>query len=197
MQMNTLLAVSVILLSLVLAFPLYADTTAYVSPRPSVLGNARVPDADINTNLLSAIAKNNTVSSLNVSVSAVNGIVILQGNVTVDSDASEFIALAFSIPGVLDIDTSHFTANNQPLSINLILSAKVRGAIVRGKAFGDATIDHLPINIYTNNGIVYLSGMVDSTAQMIYAIKLAQAVPGVPRVISMLNVKAGAVTLPN
>jgi hyperosmotically inducible periplasmic protein len=182
---------ALLILSILFSYsPLYADVVAHTIPALPT-GTPRLPDADVNSALLQLIAADNMIATLNVSISTQNGIVSLQGQVDAESQAKEFIALAASTPGVQNVDVSRFTyPKNQPIPFNLVLTAKVTGALVREKVFPGATINSLPISIDTNYGIVYLRGTVDSTAQMIYAIKIAQAVPGVPRVISILQVRS-------
>lgn len=190
------IAIKIVVLSAVLlgCSPLYADTVPQYITTNSGTGYTAASDPDINSALLIKIANDSTVASLNVSISTHNGMVSLTGTLTSEDAAAQFIALAMSTQGVKDVDTSQLKLTGGiPLSINLILTAKVKGALIRGKAFGEATLTTLPITITTNNGIVYLKGIVDSQAQMIYAIKIAQAVPGVPRVISMLTVKVNTV----
>lgn len=188
MRILTATIKTIFISTLLFSFPLQAATVAnYVSTLP---GNPTLPDVDINSALLEKVAKDSIISSLNVSITTQKGIVSLQGKVNSETEAEQFIAVASSIPGVQDVDVSQLTTvQSGPLPIELILTAKVKGALVRGKAFGDTTVNSLPISVITSNGIVYLKGIVDSTAQMIYVIKLAQATPGVPRVISELVVR--------
>lgn len=188
MSVLNMIMKAALLCLLLISLPLHAATVANVVG--GLPGNPYVPDPDINNALLQAVAKDNIIASLNVSLTTHNGIVSLVGQVNSDSEAGEFIAVAMSIPGVKDVNTSQLTTLQfKALSTDLVLTAKVKGSLVRGKAFGDATVNTLPISVITSNGIVYLKGTVDSTSQMIYAIKIAQMTPGVPRVISELAVR--------
>lgn len=156
-----------------------------------------VPDSSINAAFLQQVSAYPDLAQLNVGVSTRNGVVILTGTLSSEALAAKTIALADSITGVKDVDASQLTLTGGKIIPNdVLLNSKVIGTLIRGQAFPGATINNLPITVTTNHGIVYLKGVVDTQAQMIYVIKLAQGVPGVPRVISELTVKQSAVQLP-
>lgn len=168
---------------------LHAATTAnIITGGPQITGD--FSDPGITTAINNAVSESSSVSNLNISISVYNRVVSLTGTVNNASEAANMVAVVESVPGVINTDTSQLTlTGGKPLPFNLILTAKVKGSLVREQAFGKIKVEQLPITVETNNGIVYLKGTVNSQAQLFYVIKVVQAVPGVPRVISELTVK--------
>jgi osmotically-inducible protein OsmY len=75
------------------------------------------------------------------------------------------------------------------LSDDAILSAKVRGALVREQAFGEGfTLYNLPITLQTTNQIVYFYGVLPNYMTILRVVNVTYAVPGVRGVVSWLRV---------
>ncbi len=186
------------LLSTLLLLPFgLANAEVTVNVINTMPASPYVADSSINAAFLQQISDRPDLAQLNVGVSTRDGTVILTGTLPSEALAAKIIALADSITGVKDVDASQLTlTGGKIISNDVLLNSKVIGTLIRGQAFPGATIEKLPIKVTTNRGIVYLKGIVDTQAQMIYAIKLAQGVPGVPRVISELAVKQSSVQLP-
>ncbi len=129
-------------------------------------------------------------SARNIGVETKTGIVFLSGNVDTDSEASAAIEIAASTEGVVDVDASKLSVqmSNHPVADSMV-TAKVKGAFMREKLFGDNPIAAISIHAETKDGVVFLTGTADNAAQAENAEKLAKTVNGVTRVESTVKVK--------
>ena len=146
-------------------------------------------DTTIMSNVKSKIAADATISGLNVTVTSQGGVVSLVGQVNTDAEASKLIEIAESTPGVKDTDTAKLSVlkSDQPFT-DMVITAKVRGTYIQEKLFSDKDISVTEINVETKNGIVYLSGTVDSQEKANNAVNLAKSISGVKSVESKIVV---------
>ena len=155
------------------------------SPVVFASSNARntISDSAITMSIKGKMAKEPVVSSTAISVETNDGVVTLSGNAKSDTEAYTAIELAESTEGVRDINSSNLKVegSNQPLT-DSIITAKVKGAFVREKIFGDRPISVTGINVETKEGVVYLSGNVKNKKQADNAVRLANSVKDVQRV---------------
>lgn len=147
-------------------------------------------DSDISSGIQSQFAADKTTSDLNVKVSSKAGVVMLKGKINTDAEADKLIQIAASTQGVKDVNTSQLTVKESKHSMaDTAITAKVKGAYVREKIFGDKDISVMGVNVETTNGIVYLTGTVETKSQADNAVKLAKSIHGVKKVESKLDVK--------
>lgn len=146
-----------------------------------------VPDKVILAKVKSKIATDTALSSYKMNVSSTDGIVTLDGTVKSDTDASALVQIAQSIEGVKDVNTKELKIENstQPFT-DIMITAKIKGTYLREKLAGK----NVPaaLSVETNNGVVYLSGSVDTKEQEVNAENLAKAVNGVKSVNSRIKV---------
>ena len=141
-------------------------------------------DAVITKTLKDLIQHSKILSKLDVKISTNKGIVTLTGNVDSDTQASSLIEHAESIIGVSDVDASNLTVKNsqQPLK-DMIITAKVKGLMIREELLGEKDIAAINTSVETKNGIVYLSGVIDNEKQIDNAIDIIKkSVPEVKKV---------------
>lgn len=141
-------------------------------------------DANITHALKKLIQESKTLSKLNVHVSTTKGIVMLEGTVDSDTQVTSLIEHAESIIGVSDVDTSKLTTKDgkQPLA-DTIITAKIKGLLIREKLFGEKDIAAINTSVETKDGVVYLSGVVDNQKQIDNAIEMIKKyVPEVKKV---------------
>jgi hypothetical protein len=138
----------------------------------------------------------NQVADLPITVSASSGMVELIGKVN-DKDAVLLIATVLTTDGVKDVGLGGLTQiNGTPLSNDIITSARVTAALYNAHLYGDLeSVSKMPVTVYTNGGIVFLDGTVDTQPIMANSINTARRVPGVQRVISRMYVKFSPVSI--
>lgn len=151
--------------------------------------HSMVRDAEIVSTIENKIAANKTIHPATIKITSKDGIVKLEGTTMTDNDASNIVEIAESTPGVRDTDTSELKVqeSNQPMT-DTYITAKVKGKFVREKLFGDKEVSVTRINVETKNGIVYLTGSVNSKSEAENAAKLAKSIEGVKKVEAKLDV---------
>lgn len=153
--------------------------------------NVVVPDKTLTKNVQAVIAADPTVSKLPITITTVNGVVTLTGNVNTDEEASSLIQDASSVVGIKDVDASKMVVkqSTQPYT-DTVITAKVKGAFIREQLFGDKTVPMMSISVETTNGTVYLTGTADNQAQADEAVTIAKSVDGVNSVKTTVQVKS-------
>lgn len=151
---------------------------------------AIVDDSMITTKIKAKMLADKAVHSLGISVETKEGIVSLTGNVKTEAEAAAAIELAAATPGVKDVNASGLAVegSTQPIT-DAIITAKVKGAFIREKLFGDKLDSVSTVSVETKQGVVYLSGTLKTANEAQNASKLAKAVAGVKRVESSISVK--------
>lgn len=150
-------------------------------------------DAQITTDVQSKLSADKTISGQAIKVTTKNGVVTLTGNVNTDAEASKAVEIASATTGVKDTDTSKLTVkeSKQPFT-DTAITAKVKGTFIREKLFGDKDVSVMNVNVETTNGVVYLTGTVDTKAEADNAVKLAKSVSGVKSVESKIQVNGSS-----
>ena len=148
-------------------------------------------DSAITSSVKSKIAADSSLSGNTISVTTKDGVVMLSGKVSSDTQASEATEVAQSTEGVKDVDATKLTVNDsqQPFTDTLI-TAKVKGMFIQQKLFGDKDVAAMTIQVETNNGVVTLGGTADNQAQADNAVKIAKTVSGVKEVKSNIKISA-------
>jgi hyperosmotically inducible protein len=153
-------------------------------------GTLTPADAEIVSDINAKFAADNTTSDLKVKVSSHAAVVTLSGKVNTDEEADKLIQIAESTQGVKDVKTQNLTVKNSKHRMSdTVITAKVKGIYVREKLFGDKDIAVMGVSVETTNGIVYLTGTVETKTEADNAVKYAKSVKGVKKVVSKLEVK--------
>lgn len=150
--------------------------------------NTPVSDEGIVSNIQSKI---NTIKALRDSdfkVTSRSGIVIISGNAKSEDDALNTIMIAAALRSVRDVDASYLTVNNIKLLQDNVIAAKVKGAFIRESLLANNSQNRIVMTIEVKNGVVTLSGNMDSQERIDNAISIAKSVPGVKDVQSKMTV---------
>ncbi len=142
-----------------------------------------VEDATITASVKSKLMWNDHTDGLEINVDTLYGNVTLSG--TADSAAAMELAerLAANTDGVRSVDNRLSIDANQPTreiagtASDAWITSKVKSTLLFS-----SNVDGLDIDVDTNNGVVTLSGEVDSGAERDLAIELAGNIRGVKNV---------------
>lgn len=96
-------------------------------------------------------------------------------------------ALATQSPNMQLADTTTVVTTVQPTDTSITTDIKER--FLKEKVFGDADIAAFTIHVETKDGVVFLTGTADNTAQADNAMAIVKAVPGVKSVNSQVQIK--------
>jgi len=148
------------------------------------------PDQEIENAVKEAFLLDPRVNSFDVSVSSVKGVVTLDGNVDNLKAKRAATEDAKNIVGVWRVKNG-MSVRSQAQMSDLEIKNKIRKALIR-----DPYINRYDINITVVDGVVYLSGAVDSYYEKAQADDVASRVNGVIAVENNISVNAtgGALT---
>lgn len=148
-----------------------------------------VEDSAITAKVKSKILAEDELSVFKIEVKTDNGIVKLSGEVNSEQGFYDAIELAHSLDGVQDVDASNLkvvSKSQHPID-DSIITAKVKGILLREKIFGDKAVKLLGIKVVTKNGVVRLSGKADNKEQMHNIEKVTKQVKGVKEVVNDIS----------
>lgn len=130
------------------------------------------------------------IKTLDISVTTMNKNVALTGKLDTDMQYEEAVSLAQSVDGVANVDADKLMVSESkaPLS-DTYITAKAKGTIMKEKLFGDKAVEYWPVSIETKDGVVYLSGAVDTDIERANIVKLIEGIKGVKSVKSGITVK--------
>ena len=149
-----------------------------------------VSDTALVSTIKEKFSEDKMLSDLNINIASKEGVVTLSGKVNTDAEADKLIQIAETTPGVTDVITSELTAKESKRAMSdTTITAKVKAKYLSEKVFGDKDISLLGVNVETTNGIVYLSGMVDTQEEADNAVKFAKEIRNVKKVESKLEIK--------
>ncbi len=147
-------------------------------------------DSVITTKITAKYTKNNNLNPLKILVSTQDGIVSLSGHVKDKQAFMEALRLAKVTRGVKVVDTENLEIKPVNTAFtDAYITAKVETAVLKAKVMDDESIPLAGINAKTADGIVTLHGNVNSNASIIAILKRVNAIQGVKKIISYLQVK--------
>ncbi|MCT7655768.1 molecular chaperone OsmY [Oceanimonas sp. NS1] len=152
---------------------------------------ALMNDSVITGKVKSALLNDEGVSSVDISVETDNGRVVLSGFVPEQRQAERAVAVAQGVKGVTAVDDQlHVQARGEAEGGSL--AGLAGDALVTGKIkamlLADEMVAGTSVSVETDNGVVHLSGEVDSQAQAEQAARLARKVDGVATVKNDIRV---------
>ncbi len=152
-------------------------------------------DIWIKSKLVTTYTLNSRLNPFAIEVEVNQGIVTLSGTVETNVDRDLAVELARGVSGVNDVmnllqldDTLVPHAKHERDFADYVNDANVT-AQVKLRLLWNATTEGLRINVTTRDGIVTLSGTVDSEARRNLAIRIARDTQGVREVVAELEVK--------
>ncbi|MBA3536467.1 MAG: BON domain-containing protein [Tatlockia sp.] len=147
-------------------------------------------DSNITATIEGLYSKSPVLRRQPITVITIEQQVVLAGTLDSRQQYERAVTLASSVLGVDVINTDNLVvkSSKEPLK-DSYLTAKVKGMFLKEKLFGSKDIELWPIAVETKDATVHLTGQVRTELQRTNLIKLAQAVQGVKKVDSNINVK--------
>jgi osmotically-inducible protein OsmY len=172
-------------------------TTAHATTKDRSAGTV-VDDATVTTEVKSKLMANDQTHALNINVDTDSGVVTLAGTATSAKEKSEAARVARSVNGVKSVKnqlviSSDSSANPQTLSAKTKVEAgKAADSTkdgwvttkVKSKFAASSAVKASDVSVETTNGVVTLTGTVDSAEAKQAAIEQAQQTEGVKSVNS-------------
>lgn len=116
------------------------------------------------------------------------GVVRFEGDADSANQIIQIVESTESQPGVTDVDVTAVKISANGL-MDQVITAKVNGTFVREKLFGGLGSAAFPVKVNTTNGVVTLTGEVDSQNIVDKAVQLASHVVGVKNVVSDIKIQ--------
>lgn len=163
-------------------------TAACSSTRTQRAPGEQVDDAALLTSVKSALAAESAEMAADVNVDVNRGDVKLSGFVDNANDKSRAVAVAKGVDGVKSVQNDIAVGSSSTAGEVIddsILTAKVKTALI---ASPDTKAHQ--INVETKDGVVQLSGFVDTNTAKSAATTVAKSVTGVKDVKNELSVKS-------
>jgi hyperosmotically inducible protein len=143
----------------------------------------------ITTKITAKFTKNKNLNPLKLSVSTTDGVVKITGYVTNNQGFVDALRLANSTKGVVLVDTDGLEIKRVNTALtDTYITAKVEAAVLKAKVLDDESIPLVGINAKTINGVVTLSGQVNSKAATYAILKRVNEIRGVKKIISKLTI---------
>jgi len=160
------------------------------NPETEGLG-ARVADLEIKTLVSADLLQNSELAEKHIATEVKDRKVTLSGTVETAAQKNQAEQIAWQVTGVQGVTDNLSAANAQtnPESVDEKLAHRVEFELYSTKAISLKTVQ-----IHAENGTVTLTGNVTSRAEKLLAVKTAQSVEGVRKVVDNLSVPDEALT---
>lgn len=153
----------------------------------------------ITTKVKAKFAADDVVKASQIDVTTANGVVTLTGNVDSEAAKTRALELARDTKGVMrvvDMIAARGASGNgdAPEPDRTVGEAFDDAGItvgVKSRLLDDPQVKGLQIDVDTRDGVVFLTGSVESDAQMQKAIELARSAKGVQDVQANLTIQKG------
>ena len=147
-------------------------------------------DSVITTKITAKFTQNRYLNPLKISVSTDHGTVTLKGHVKDNKAFMEALRLTAETKGVTLVNTDDLDIKRvNTMFTDAYITTKVEAAVLKAKVLDDESIPLVGINASTTNGVVTLSGNVQDYKSVTAILKRVNAVRGVKKIISSLQVQ--------
>lgn len=149
-----------------------------------------INDSVITAKITAQFAKSNTINPLKISVDTQDGVVTLSGYVKNKQAFVDALRISSNTRGVKDVKDNELYIKKVNLTLtDALITARVETAVLKAKVLDDESIPLLGINAKTINGEVTLTGTVNNAQSIAYIIKRVNAINGVKKISTFLEVK--------
>ncbi|AHE59345.1 molecular chaperone OsmY [Escherichia albertii] len=154
----------------------------------SKVGNF-MDDSTITAKVKAALVDHDNIKSTDISVKTDQKVVTLSGFVESQAQAEEAVKAAKSVEGVVSVSDKLHVRDSKESSVKGYAGDTAITSEIKAKLLADDTVPSRHVNVETTDGVVQLSGTVDSQAQSDRAESIAKAVDGVKSVKNDLKTK--------
>jgi len=163
----------------------------------SILMSCASTEVGITTKVQAKLAADDIVKASQIDVTTTNGVVTLTGNVDTEEQKDQALALARNTKGVVSvvdmISTRRASGGGDAPDANRTVGETFDDAgitmRVKGRLLDDPLVKGLQIDVDTRDGVVFLTGSVESDAQRDKAIDLARHTEQVQDVQANLTIQ--------
>ena len=146
-------------------------------------------DSAITAKVKAALVDHDNIKSTDISVKTDQKVVTLSGFVESQAQAEEAVKVAKGVEGVTSVSDKLHVRDNKESSVKGYAGDTATTSEIKAKLLADDIVPSRHVKVETTDGVVQLSGTVDSQAQSDRAESIAKAVDGVKSVKNDLKTK--------
>ena len=146
-------------------------------------------DSAITAKVKAALVDHDNIKSTDISVKTDQKVVTLSGFVESQAQAEEAVKVAKGVEGVTSVSDKLHVRDSKNGSMQGYAGDAATTSEIKAKLLADDVVPSRKVKVETTDGVVQLSGTVDSQAQSDRAESIAKAVDGVKSVKNDLKTK--------
>ena len=146
-------------------------------------------DSAITAKVKAALVDHEDIKSTDISVKTEKKVVTLSGFVESQAQAEQAVTVAKGVEGVASVSDKLHVRDGKNTSAKGYAGDTATTSEIKAKLLADDIVPSRKVKVETTNGVVQLSGTVDSQAQIERAESIAKAVDGVKSVKNDLKAK--------
>ena len=146
-------------------------------------------DSAITAKVKAALVDHDNIKSTDISVKTDQKVVTLSGFVESQTQAEEAVKVAKGVEGVSSVSDKLHVRDSKESSVKGYAGDAATTSEIKAKLLADDIVPSRMVKVETTDGVVQLSGTVDSQAQSDRAESIAKAVDGVKSVKNDLKTK--------
>lgn len=146
-------------------------------------------DSTITAKVKAALVDHESIKSTDISVKTDQKVVTLSGFVESQAQAEEAVKVAKGVEGVTSVSDKLHVRDSKETSVKGYAGDTAITSEVKAKLLADDIVPSRKVKVETTEGVVQLSGTVDSQAQSDRAESIAKAIDGVKSVKNDLKTK--------
>lgn len=146
-------------------------------------------DSSITAKVKAALVDHDSIKSTDISVKTDKKVVTLSGFVESQAQAEEAVTVAKGVEGVASVSDKLHVRDSKSQSMQGYAGDTATTSEIKAKLLADDIVPSRKVKVETTDGVVQLSGSVDSKAQSERAESIAKAIDGVKSVKNDLQVK--------
>lgn len=139
-------------------------------------------DSAITAKVKAALVDHDAIKSTDISVKTENKVVILSGTVDNHSQSDQATSLAKGVEGVSSVENKLTIREGKADSMKGYAGDAATTSEVKAKLLADDIVPSRKVKVETTDGVVTLTGTVESKAQVERAESIAKAIDGVKSV---------------
>ena len=139
-------------------------------------------DSTITAKVKAALVDHESIKSTDISVKTDQKVVTLSGFVESQAQAEEAVKVAKGVEGVTSVSDKLHVRDSKSTSVKGYAGDTAITSEVKAKLLADDIVPSRKVKVETTDGVVQLSGTVDSQAQSERAESIAKAIDGVKSV---------------
>ncbi|MFO3904229.1 molecular chaperone OsmY [Enterobacter hormaechei] len=146
-------------------------------------------DSSITAKVKAALVDADDIKSTDISVETEKNVVTLSGFVESQAQAEKAVAVAKKVEGVTSVSNKLHVRDGKEQSAKGYAGDTATTSEIKAKLLADDIVPSRKVKVETTDGVVQLSGTVESKAQSDRAESIAKAIDGVKSVKNDLKVK--------